>query len=70
MSNASLADAALVLSSEIRKIFEMGGSVAKKYPKSLGPAFSLCRPAGIDAALVKPNCLVAGAPPPSKIKLN
>ena len=42
----------------------MGGQRRKINPKSLGPAFSLCRRAGIDAALVKAQFLFAGAPPP------
>ena len=38
--------------------------------KSLWSAFSLCRRAGIDAALVKRNFLFAGAtPPPIKNKI-
>ena len=40
----------------------MGGQRRKINPKSLGPAFSLCRRAGIDAAFVKRNFLFAGAP--------
>ena len=31
-------------------------------PKGLGPAFSLCRRAGIDAALAKADFFFAGAP--------
>ena len=40
----------------------MGGSIEQKNPKSLGPPFSLCRHAGIDAALAKPDFFFAGAP--------
>ena len=38
----------------------MGGQRRKINPKSLGPAFSLCRRAGIDAALVKADFFFAG----------
>ena len=34
----------------------------KTNPKSLGPAFSRCRRAGIDAALAKADFFFAGAP--------
>ena len=40
----------------------MGGQRRKTNPKSLGPAFSLCRRAGIDASLAKPDFFYAGAP--------
>ena len=46
----------------LKKISEMGGSVEKTNAKSLGPAFSLCRRAGIDAALAKADFFFAGAP--------
>ena len=51
-------------SAELERLekIEMGGSVKDK-PKSPGPAFSLCRRAGIDAASVLRNFLFAGAPP-------
>ena len=44
------------------KIFEIGGQHRKTNPKSLEPAFSLCRRAGIDAALAKAAFFFAGAP--------
>ena len=55
VSHATLANATLVLSSKNwkKETFEMGDSICKIDPKSLGPAFSLCRRAGTDAALVK-----------------
>ena len=40
----------------------MGGQHRKINPKSLAPTFSLCRRAGIDAALAKADFLFAGAP--------
>ena len=56
VSNAALANAALVLSSKNGKTIRDGGQHRKINPKSLGPAFSLCRRAGIDAAFPKgPN---------------
>ena len=39
-----------------------GGQRRKINPKSLGPVFSLCRHAGIDAALAKADLFFAGAP--------
>ena len=62
MSNAALANAALVFSSKIGKNTRDGGHRRKINPKSLGQAFSLCRRAGIDAALVRAHFLFAGAP--------
>ena len=62
MSNAALANAALVLSSKDWKNIRDGGQLQKTNPKSLGPAFSLCRRAGIDAALAKADFFFAGAP--------
>ena len=62
MSNAALANAALVLSSKNWKNIRDGGQHRKINPKSLGPAFSLCRRAGIDAALAKADFFFAGAP--------
>ena len=53
VSNATLAKAASVLSSENSKNIRDGGAASKKNPKGLGPTFSLCARAGIDAALVK-----------------
>ena len=61
VSNAALANAALVLSSKIGKNIRDGGQHRKINPKSLGPAFSLCRRAGIDAALAKADFFFAGA---------
>ena len=69
VSNAALANAALVLSSKIGKNIRDGGQHRKINPKSLGPAFSLCRRAGIDAALAKAD-FFSQVHPPSKIKLN
>ena len=40
----------------------MGGQHRKIHPKNLGPAFSLCRRGGIDAALAKTDLFFAGAP--------
>ena len=54
---------------KLEKIFEMGGSVEKQIQKSLGPAFSLCRCAGIDAALAKADFFFAGAPTIEKWRL-
>ena len=59
VSNASLANAALVLSSKNWKNLRDGGQRRKINPKSLGPAFSLCRHAGIDAALAKADFFFA-----------
>ena len=68
--NAAVANAALVLGSKNwKKVIRDGGQRRKTNPKSLGSAFSLCRRAGIDAALVKADSF-AQAHPPSKIKLN
>ena len=61
MSNAALANAALVLSSKNWTNTRDGGQHRKINPKSLGPAFSLCRRAGIDAALAKADFFFAGA---------
>ena len=64
MSNAALANAALANElAKLKKIFKMRGQRRKINPKSLGSAFSLCRRAGIDAALVKADFFFAGAPP-------
>ena len=52
----------------MEKILEMGGSVEKKNPNSLGSAFSLCRRPGIDAALAKADFFFAGVPPPPLIE--
>ena len=62
VSNAALANAALVLSSKIGKIFEMGGQRRKINPKILGSVFSLCCRTGIDAALMKVDFFFAGVP--------
>ena len=70
VSNAALANAALVLSSKIGKNIQDGGQRRKINPKSLGSVFSLCcRRAGIDAALVKADFFFAGVPT-IEIKLN
>ena len=53
VSNAALANAAVVLSSTNRIKHSMWGQRRKINPKSLGPAFSFCCLAGIDAALVR-----------------
>ena len=62
VSNAALANAALVLSSKNWENIRDGVQRRKTNAKSLGPAFSLCRRAGIDAALAKADFLFAGAP--------
>ena len=62
VSNAALANAALVLSSKSGKKYSRWGELRKINPKCLGPAFSLCRRAGIDAALAKADFFFAGAP--------
>ena len=62
MSNAALANAALVLSSKSWKNLHDGGQRRRINPKSLGPVFSLCRRAGTDAALVRAQLLFASAP--------
>ena len=62
VSNAALANAALVLSSKIGKNIRDGGQHRKINPKSLGPAFLLWRRAGIDAALAKADYFSAAAP--------
>ena len=66
MTNAALANAALVLSSKNWKNTHDGGHRRKKNQTILGPVFSLCRRAGIDAALVRAHSLFAG----TQIKLN
>ena len=58
-----LASAALVLSSKSWKNIRDGGQRRKINPNNLGPAFSLCRRARIDAALVKAQFFFAGATP-------
>ena len=53
------------LSAELEKLennIRDGGQCRKINPKSLGPAFSLCRRAGIDAALAKADFFFASAP--------
>ena len=62
VSNAALANAGLVLSSKIGKNIRDGGQHQKVNPKGLGPAFSLCRRAGIDAALGKADFFFTSAP--------
>ena len=62
MSNAALANAALVLSSKNWKNIRGRGQRRKINPKTLGPAFSLCHRAGIDAAFAKVDFLFVGAP--------
>ena len=62
VSNAALANAALVLSSKNWKKYSRWGAASKINPKSLGPAFPLCRCAGIDVALAKADFFFAGAP--------
>ena len=51
----------MLSSKKKEQIFKMGGSVEKLNAKYLGPVFSLCRRARIDAALVRAHSL-AGAP--------
>ena len=46
------------------------GQRRKINPKSLWPVFSLCRHAGIDAALVRAHSFISQVHPPSKIELN
>ena len=54
---------------KLEKIFEMEGSVEKQKPKSLGPAFPLCRRVGIDAALVKVQFSFCWVHPPIEHKI-
>ena len=51
--NAAFANASLVLSSKIERTIQDGGQRRKINPRRLGPLSSLCRRAGIDAALVR-----------------
>ena len=67
VSNATLASAALVLSSKNWKNIRDGGQCRKTNPKSPGQAFSLCRRAGIDAALAKAQISFSQVHPPSKM---
>ena len=62
VSNAALANAALVLSSKNWENIQDGGRRRKINPKSLGSVFSLSCRAGIDAALVKADFFFAGVP--------
>ena len=65
VSNAALANAALVLSSKNWKNIQNEGQRQKINPKSLGSVVSLCCRAGIDAALVKADFFFAGAGVPT-----
>ena len=62
VSNAALANAALVLSSKNWKKYSRWARRRKINPKSLGSVFSLCCRAGMDAALVKADFFFTGVP--------
>ena len=62
MSNAALANAALVLSSKNWKNYSRWGAALKNKSKKPWASISLCRRAGIHAALVKADFFFGGAP--------
>ena len=67
---AALANAALVLSSKNWKKYSRWGAASKNKSQSLGPTFSLCLRAGIDAALAKADFCFSEVHPPSKVKID